>query len=378
MANLVKQLDSFGQSAWLDNINRSMIESGQLKKMIKQGLLGQTSNPTIFDKAISSGSDYDKKIQSLVEQGKTGFEIYDALTIKDVQDATDLFKEVYKRTNGRDGYVSLEINPKFAHSLTETINEGKRLYKKVNRPNLMLKVPATEAGFKAIEEFISLGMNVNATLIFSLEQYNNTVNAYMKGIKRLLEKGGDASKVQSVASVFVSRIDGVIDKRLDNMITNTSNEEEKKMFNNLKGKAAVANTSRIYGAYCDVLSSAEFKEFKNKGVWPQRALWASTSTKNPDYNDVKYVEELIAKDTVNTLPDQTLAAFMDHGKVEEALTVDTTSANETIRKLKSIGIDIDEVCQELLKKGVIAFEDSFDSLMDHLDSKAKKMAGSKK
>ena len=377
MTNPVKELGDFGQSIWLDNINRTMIESGQLKRLIEDGLLGQTSNPTIFDKAISSRDDYDQKIQTLAGQDKTTFEIYDALTIKDVQDAADLFKGVYDKTNGRDGYVSLEINPKFAHSLAETINEGKRLYKKVDRPNLMLKVPATEAGFKAIEEFISLGMNVNATLIFSLEQYNNTAKAYIQGIKRLSEKGGDISKVRSVASVFVSRVDSVIDSRLDEIIEKTSNEEEKKMFNDLKGKAAIANTARIYGAYCNVLSSAEFKDLEDKGAWPQRALWASTSTKNPTYSDVKYVEELIAKGTVNTLPDQTFIAFMDHGKVEEALTSDVAAVNEVIHKLKSIGIDIDKVCQDLLKKGVIAFEDSFDSLMRHLDSKVKRASGIK-
>ncbi len=375
MANPIKQLDEFGQSIWLDNINRSMIESGQLKKMIDDGLLGQTSNPTIFDKAISSGSDYDQAMQTFSGQGQNAFEIYDNLSIKDVQDAADLFKTVYDKTNGRDGYVSLEINPKLAHSLKETINEGKRLYKKVNRNNLMLKVPATSAGFKAIEEFISLGMNVNATLIFSLEQYKNTAQAYIKGIKHLLEKGRDPSKVRSVASVFVSRIDSTIDAKLDEMIEKTCNDEEKKMFENLKGKAAVANTACIYGAYCDVLSSAEFKDLQSKGVNPQRVLWASTSTKNPAYNDVKYVEELIAKDTVNTLPDQTYIAFMDHGKVAQALTNDVTSANEAIRKLKSIGIDIDAVCQDLLEKGVASFEKSFESLLDHLDSKVKKMSG---
>ncbi|UCG35616.1 MAG: transaldolase, partial [Candidatus Omnitrophota bacterium] len=246
MANTLQQLDSFGQSIWLDNINRVMIESGKLKELISQGLLGMTSNPTIFDKAISSSSEYDEKMIKLAKEGKSTFEIYDELTVKDVQDAIDIFKSVYEKTKGLDGYVSLEINPKLAYNIKETIAEGKRLWKKVNRANLMLKVPSTNEGFGAVEELTALGMNINITLIFSLEQYINTFKAYINGIKRFIEGGGDESKVHSVASVFVSRIDTVVDAMLDKMMPKANSQQEKVKLENLKGKAAVANSAIIY------------------------------------------------------------------------------------------------------------------------------------
>ena len=372
MATTIQQLDSLGQSIWLDNINRTMIEGGKLKEMISEGLLGMTSNPTIFDKAISSSSEYDKYMEELCSKGKSTFEIYDELTVKDVQDAADIFRSVYEKTNGLDGYVSLEINPKLAYNIEDTIIEGKRLHKKVNRPNVMFKVPSTDEGFKAVEEFTALGMNINITLIFSLEQYNKTFEAYIKGIKRFLESGGDASKVRSVASVFISRIDTLADAKLDEVIEKGGNKEE---LERLKGKAAVANSALIYKKYLDVVSSNEFKELQAKGVNIQRVLWGSTSTKNPAYSDVKYVAELIGKNTVNTVPDNTYEAFLDHGEVKEALTSDISDAQQAISSLKVVGIDINDVCKELLEKGVVAFEKSFDSLLEHIDCKAKKMSG---
>ena len=371
MATTIQQLDSLGQSIWLDNINRTMIESGKLKEMIVEGLLGMTSNPTIFDKAISSSSEYDKYMQELCSKGKSAFEIYDELTVKDVQDATDIFRPVYEKTNGLDGYVSLEINPKLAYKTEETITEGKRLHKKVNRDNLMLKVPSTDEGFKAVEELTALGMNINITLIFSLEQYIKTFEAYIKGIKRFLESGGDASKVRSVASVFVSRIDTVIDAKLDELIERGGNKEE---LQRLKGKAAVANSALIYKKYLDFISSDEFKVLQAKGVNIQRVLWGSTSTKNLAYNDLKYVEELIGKNTVNTVPGNTYEAFLDHGQPKEALTSDASDAQQSISSLRAVGIDINDVCKELLEKGVIAFEKSFDSLLEHIETKVKKLS----
>ncbi len=361
MANTtIERLAEFGQSAWLDNINRSMIESGRLKEMIGLGLRGMTSNPAIFDKSIRLSSDYDKKIEELLSAGRSTFDIYDELTVKDVRDASDIFKEVYDNTGGLDGYVSLEVSPKLAFDVKSTIEDAIRLFKKVDRPNIMFKIPATDEGFSAIEELISLGMNINATLIFSLEQYRKTAHSYIKGLERLLQKDGDLKNVRSVASVFVSRIDTFI----DNMI------EENSLPVSLKGKAAIANSKLIFREYLDIFFSEGFNRLKEKGANLQRVLWASTSTKNPDYSDIKYVTELIGKHTVNTLPENTLKAFLEHGKVEEALDAKASDAQAIISGLKNFGIGIDNVCKLLLKDGIIAFERSFDTLLSSIEAKA--------
>lgn len=354
----IHKLNEFGQSVWIDNINRHMLKSGRLKEMIGLGLRGMTSNPTIFEKAIISGSDYDEEIDKLHRQGSSTFEIYDALTTKDVQDAADIFLPVYKKTRGLDGYVSLEINPALAYKTDETIKEGKRLFGKVNRPNVMFKVPATDEGSRAIEELAASGININATLIFSVGQYAKAALAYLNGMKRLLEYKKDAGRVHSVASVFVSRIDTVVDNLLDKLPDKS-----------LKGRAAVSNSALIYKKYLEIFSSRDFIELKNKGVNIQRVLWGSTSTKNPNYSDVKYVEELIAKNSVNTMPEQTIDAFLDHGKVQEALTSNIFSAQGSLNTLKKSGIDIDAICGTLLKDGVAAFEKSFDSLLSSLEKK---------
>ncbi|MFA5144696.1 MAG: transaldolase [Candidatus Omnitrophota bacterium] len=359
--NSIYGLNMFGQSAWLDNINRSMIKTGKIKEMIALGLRGMTSNPTIFDKAISSSVDYDEKILELCGAGKSTFEIYDDLTVQDVQDAADIFLPVYKETSGLDGYVSLEIDPRLAYKAKETIKEGRRLYQKVNRPNVMLKVPATPPGFSAIEELLSLGININTTLIFSLEQYINTAYAYIRGARRLLKNEGDITKLHGVASVFVSRIDTVIDNLLE--------QNKQASWVSLKGRAAVSNTGLIYQKYSEIFSSEDFKQLRESGAHPQRVLWASTGTKNPGYSNIKYVSELIARDTVNTMPEQTLNSFLSHGKVEEALTSDASEARKNISALMDLGIDINVVCAQLLKEGVLAFERSFDSLLGSIEKK---------
>lgn len=369
----ISELNEFGQSAWLDYISRSLMASGKLEKMIGLGLRGMTSNPTIFDKAIGSGNDYDKIIQKLNSDGKSTFEIYDEITVRDVQDAADIFAPVYKESKGLDGYVSLEVNPKLAYSTRETIEEGRRLHKKVNRPNVMFKVPSTKEGFEAIEELTASGINVNITLIFSLKQYINSARAYIKGIKGFLQSGGDASKVRSVASVFVSRIDTAVDKALDQMLSEERDSRQIAKLTSLKGTAAVANSQIIYGEFLKISSSGEFKQLEKRGVNVQRVLWGSTSTKNPAYSDIKYVTDLIGRDTVNTLPENALEAFLDHGEVKEALTSDVSNAENIISNLKKFKIDVDEVCAKLLEDGVVAFEKSFDSLLETIARKSEKL-----
>ena len=354
---VVEKLAEFGQSIWLDNLSRYLIESGQLKGLAEMGVRGVTSNPTIFDKAISQTNDYDQRIAQLAKSGKNTFEIYDELTVKDVQDAADIFSPVYEKTNRLDGYVSLEVNPKLAHSAAETVAEGKRLWKKVNRRNLMLKVPATEAGFSAIEELLSEGMNVNSTLIFSEEQYAKTAQAYIRGIKRLAQNKGDLSPAHSVASVFVSRIDTAVDPLLDEA-------------SGLKGKAAAANTNLIFTKSREIFSSGEFLALQDKGANIQRPLWASTGAKNPAYSPIKYVSELIAKGTVNTMPDNTLEAFLKSGEVKEALSAEASGAVQVVYRLKELGIDINAVCAKLLKDGLVLFENSFDSLLKAIEKKS--------
>ena len=369
----IEKLGEFGQSVWLDSISRSLIKRGRLKEMIDMGLSGMTSNPTIFDKAISSSNDYDEKICKLYTSGKSNFEMYDDLTIWDVQDAADIFIPVYEKTNGLDGYVSLEINPKLALKTKETIEEGRRLYKKVDRPNVMFKVPATDAGFVAIEELLAEGININITLIFSLEQYINTARAFLTGMKKLLQKQNDLSKVQSVASVFVSRIDTAVDRIIDEFLETERDTLIRDKLQSLKGKAAIANANLIFKKYLDFFSSDEFEQLRQKGANIQRVLWGSTSTKNPEYSDIKYVVELIGRNTVNTMPENTFQAFLDHGMIKEALTGEIEEAENVIDGLNSFIIDINRVCKKLLDEGIVAFQKSFESLLNSVEMKTKKL-----
>ena len=354
---------ALGQSLWIDNISRSMITSGKLKSLIDQGLRGQTSNPTIFKQAISQSNDYDARIQELAEGGKSTFEIYDELTIKDVQDAADLFRGVYESTNGLDGYVSLEINPKLGNELEAQLNEGIRLWQKLNRPNVMIKVPATKNGLGVVEGLISQGINVNVTLIFSAEQYQEVVWAYMEGLKHLAKSGGDLKKVHSVASIFVSRLDTNVDKQLN----------EKKSGGDLKGQAAVKNCEIIYHKFQKSFSGNDFKALKAQGANVQRVLWASTGTKDPQYSDIKYITELIAADTVNTVPDKTLEAVLDHGISNLAMPGSVADAQKLIEQLRLLGIDVGMVCNQLLDDGLLSFEKSFEELLASIEEKQKRL-----
>jgi transaldolase len=366
----VQELAEYGQSVWLDYISRSLIDTGRLKGLISKGVSGLTSNPSIFDKAVSAGRDYDGYIKALKEKGKTTFEIYDEVTVKDVQDAADLFLPVYDASKGVDGYVSLEINPKLAYDAEQTITEGRRLHKKVKRSNILFKVPSTEAGFPAISALLAENINVNVTLIFSLEQYVATTEAYFRGLEKLAKNGGDLRTVRSVASVFVSRVDTLVDELLDERLETEMASVHKQELEKLKGKAAVANATIIYEKYTEAFSNERYRHLAEQGANIQRLLWGSTSTKNPAYSDLKYVTELIGKNTVNTIPQATLEAFLDHGRVKQALPGDPAQVQKRIGQLLESGIDISEVCKKLLDDGVVAFQKSFASLLEAIEQKA--------
>jgi len=366
----IRELAAFGQSVWLDAISRAMIKNGRLQSLIDLGLSGMTSNPTIFDHAVASGTDYDDQIRSLRRRGASAFDIYDELTTTDVRDAADLFRPVHERTGGLDGYVSLEIDPRLADDTRRTIAEGLRLFRKVGRPNVMFKVPATEAGYGAIEELTAAGVNVNITLIFSTRHYHETAQAYLRGVRRLVEAKGDPRKVRSVASVFVSRIDTAVDAELESLMARETDPRRKALAGALRGRVAVANTHLCYADFRRIFAGEEFRGLAERGATAQRPLWGSTSTKNPAYSDIKYIEELIAKDTVNTTPEKTFFAFLDHGRVAEALTGDVSGANEALASLAALGLSIDAVCARLLEDGVRAFDKSLDDLLRTIDKKA--------
>lgn len=362
----VQQLAECGQSVWLDYISRSLIDTGRLKKFLDTGVSGLTSNPSIFDKAVSKSDDYDQYIKELKQQNMDTIEIYDEITVRDIQDAADLFLPIYRATRASDGYVSLEIDPRLAHDVEPTIAEGKRLFEKVKRPNLMLKVPATEAGYEAIPALLAEGINVNVTLIFSRGQYASTTDAYLKGLERLSDDVGDLSSVRSVASVFVSRVDTLVDQLINTRIENGADQR----LADVKGRAAVANAALIFDQYQETFSGERFRRLAQKGGGVQRLLWGSTSTKDPAYSDTKYVSELIGENTINTIPQVTLEAFLDHGKVRKSLPGDRPQAKDILARLQQAGIDIDDVCRQLLDDGVAAFQRAFDSLLQAIEQKA--------
>jgi len=370
--NPVYKIKNFGQSIWYDNIERSILTSGKLEKMaVEDGISGVTSNPTIFEKAITQSNEYDSEIKEMAGKGKTAEEVYSTLTIKDVTLAAGILYRVYKETEGKDGYVSIEVSPKIAYDIEETIGEAQKLFERIGRENIMIKVPATEEGALAIERLISNGINVNATLIFSLSHYENVALAYIRGLKEFSEKGGDLRRVASVASLFVSRIDTLVDQQIDSLIYSEKNPEKKRNLEALKGKAAVANSKKVYQKFKKIFSQERFKHLEKRGARVQRPLWASTSTKNPAYNDVKYVEELIGPHTVNTIPQVTLDAFRDHGKARLSLEEDLGMTDEILSRMERAGVNIEQVCETLQREGVDAFEKSFDNLLGTLEKKMK-------
>lgn len=362
-ANPLVRLAEFGQSPWFDFISRDIIESGELARLLKDdGLKGVTSNPAIFEKAISSGTAYDEFIRANAASSKDAVDLYEKLAVRDVQDAADILREVYDSTDAGDGFVSLEVSPHLAFDTEKTIAEARRLWQMVDRPNLMVKVPATPEGIPAIEQLIADGININVTLLFSQAAYRDVAHAYVAGLKRRGDAGEDVSRVASVASFFVSRIDSLIDKQIEEKLASAEGDKKERL-ESLRGNVAIANAKLAYQAYLEIFSGEEWEALAAKGARPQRVLWASTGTKNKDYSDVLYIDELIGPDTVNTIPPATWDAFRDHGTVAQTLTEDVDEARQTLADLASAGISLDAATDQLLAEAVKLFVDPFDKMI---------------
>jgi transaldolase len=362
------QLSSRGQSVWIDYLSRDLLETGELKRMMEEdAVVGVTSNPTIFQKAISQGNAYDEQLRELLEQNDDAKEIFLHLAVRDVENALDLLWPVHER-NAQDGYVSIEVDPTLAYDTKATYDEAIRLHAWIARPNLYVKIPGTEPGLQAIEDCIADGRSINVTLLFSLQMHKKAMEAYVRGLERFVEGGGDPAKVRSVASFFVSRVDTEADKRLEAIGSDDGLA--------LRGKLAIANARIAYQHYKDVFSGGRWEALEAKGALPQRCLWASTSTKNPEYRDVLYVEELIGPHTVNTMPEETIQAFQDHGEVRgDTVENDLEEARALLEtKLPAVGVDYDDVVATLEKEGVQKFSDSFKELLDGVRAKRETVA----
>jgi transaldolase len=363
--NPLKQVEKLGQSIWLDYIRRDLIASGGLRRLIDEdGLQGMTSNPSIFEKAIVESHDYDEDIRVMVREGKNTETIYEALSQRDVQSAADQFRPLYDRSDGKDGYVSLEVNPHLAHDTNGTIEEARRLWAALDRPNVLIKVPATAEGLPAIQQLISEGISVNVTLLFGLPRYRQVAEAYMAGIESRVAQGKAVKRIASVASFFVSRIDALVDPLLEKPAAQGG--QEAYLDKRVHGQVAVASAKVAYQIYKEIFGGDRFRKLAAEGARVQRLLWASTSTKNPDYSDVKYVEALIGPDTVNTVPLETLDAYRDHGEPKARLEQDVEQARWVLEELPNVGIKIDDVTQKLEDEGVEKFNQPFDKLMETL------------
>ena len=363
--NPLKALLNFGQSVWLDYIRRDLLTTGELKRLIENdGLRGMTSNPSIFEKAITGSTLYAETLKSLeARKDLDAAGRYEQLAIKDIQDATDIFRPVYEQSKFRDGYVSLEVSPYLAHKTQETLAEARRLWKAVGRPNVMIKVPGTPEGIPAFQQLIAEGINVNVTLLFAFDVYVRVAEAYVAGLEQFVKGGGDPSRVASVASFFISRIDSLVDSEIDAKIKTTTNPADVAALKNLHGKVAIANGKLTYQRYKQIFSGAKWDALAAKGAQTQRVLWASTSTKNPAYSDIYYVEELIGKDTVDTIPPATYDAFRDHGKPRNSLEENVEAAQQTMQGLEKAGISMKAATDKLTADGVKQFSAAFDTLL---------------
>lgn len=376
--NHLIEIKDYGQSIWMDNLTRDLIQSGELKQLIENGgICGITSNPAIFEKAIKGNAIYDADIEAGIRAESPIYKIYESLIFDDIRNACDVLRPVYEASNGLDGYVSIEVPPTIAHDTEATIKEAKRYYQEIGRENVMIKIPGTKKGLPAVEQVIAEGINVNVTLLFSVESYVETAWAYIRGLEKRVSEGKDISNIASVASFFLSRIDINIDKRIDEKLSQGIDDLAlKAKLEAVKGKVAIANAKIAYQKYKEIFSSDRWQALAQKGGKVQRLLWASTSTKDPKYSDVMYVDELIGPDTVNTLPPNTIEACADHCNVDNRIETDLEAAYQLIESLKDpeININIDEVMDELLDEGIDKFVQPFQTLMDSLEEKVSKLS----
>ncbi len=363
--NALHRLWELGQSPWVDFIDRELISSGKLADLVDDGIRGLTSNPTIFAKAVATGQ-YDDLVRRQIDAGNDARAIYEEIAVGDVGDAADVLRTVYDSADGADGFASIEVEPDLAADSQGTLARARELWARLERPNVFIKIPATEAGIPAIEGAIAEGINVNVTLMFSVDVYRRVARAYIAGLRTRLERGEDISRVASVASFFVSRVDTKVDKALNELGTRAALAA--------RGKAAIANAKLAYEAFGEIFGGDEFADLRAAGARVQRCLWASTSTKNPDYRDVIYVEELIGRDTVDTMPIETITAFLDHGRVESTIDRELDGAKHALREVEALGISIERVTDELIEEGVASFSKSFDELIESIESKRQELA----
>jgi transaldolase len=369
MGNQLRELSAAGQSVWLDNIKRSMFATGELQKLVDQGLRGQTSNPTIFEHAIGAGTDYDAQLKTLIGSEHDAQTLFEALAIQDIRSACDVFAPVYASTDGLDGYVSLEVSPTLAHDTKASTEAALRLWKAVDRPNVMIKSPGTPECLASIRASIAAGVNINVTLLFSVDQYAAAANAYIEGLEDRVKAGQPVDRIASVASVFVSRIDTMIDKMLDDRIAKGEQLED------LKGKAGIANLKLTYQKFEELFHGTRFAALKTKGAKVQRPLWASTSTKNPKYDDLMYVVNVVGADTVNTMPPATIDALLDHGVIKpDTIHQDVPGAKALVAALGAKGISLHDVTEQLVADGVKSFAQSFKEMLDAITAKHEALA----
>ncbi len=366
-------LQAQGQSVWYDNIRRGLITSGELQQLIDDGVVGITSNPTIFEKAMVDSTDYDDELGTLAKQGHDARAVFETLSLSDIGKAADMLRGVYDKTDALDGYISIEVSPVLAHDTEATLKEARHLWTKLDRPNIMIKVPATPEGIPAIKTLISEGINVNVTMLFALDNYREVADAYISGLEARAESGGSIDRIASVASIFVSRIDSAVDAQLDQKIKATDNAAEQEKLRSLQGKAAIANAKATYAEYQKIFGSDRFAALRAKGAKPQRPLWASTSTKNPAFPDLLYVEALVGPETVDTMPPATVTAFMDHGTAKPTLLTGLDEAPKTLEALGEVGIDIPAVMQKLQDDGVASFAKSFENMIGSIQKKVEAM-----
>ncbi len=366
--NPIKKLREIRESIWLDNLSRQLMNSGELKRLIDLGVSGITSNPTIFQKAVAGSRDYDASIQKAIGKGiREEKEIFLQFAFEDIARAADLLFPVYQENGGQDGFVSIEVSPDLAYDTEKTIAEARRLFSTLGQKNVLVKVPATKPGLPAIENLTAEGVNVNITLLFSVKRYEEVMDAYLKGLERRVREGKPIDGISSVASFFVSRVDTLVDKLLDARTVSAASESEKEQIKGMQGKAAVANAKIAYQKYESTFSGKRFQAIP--GAKKQRILWGSTGTKNPRYSDTKYVDELVGPDSINTIPDATLKAFLDHGRVQVTIRDGLQESHKLLEDLKKVGVDIDQVTDELEKEGVKLFSDSFNALLKEVGQK---------